>query len=117
MLSAGHASALLYALLHLFGYDLTIDDLKSFRQLGSRTPGHPEYHHTAGVEVTTGPLGQGFANAVGLAMAQAQIAATYANGGSLFDHYHLRHGRRRRHDGGRRGRSRLASPATSSSAN
>jgi transketolase len=87
VLSAGHASALLYALLHLFGYDLTIDDLKSFRQLGSRTPGHPEYHHTAGVEVTTGPLGQGFANAVGLAMAQAQIAATYANGGALFDHY------------------------------
>jgi transketolase len=87
VLSAGHASALLYALLHLFGYDLTIDDLKSFRQLGSRTPGHPEYHHTAGVEVTTGPLGQGFANAVGLAMAQAQIAATYSNGGALFDHY------------------------------
>jgi transketolase len=87
VLSAGHASALLYALLHLFGYDLTIDDLKSFRQLGSRTPGHPEYHHTAGVEVTTGPLGQGFANAVGMAIAQAQVAATYANGGSLFDHY------------------------------
>jgi transketolase len=87
VLSAGHASAMLYALLHLFGYDLTIDDLKSFRQLGSRTPGHPEYHHTAGVEVTTGPLGQGFANAVGFAIAQAQIAATYANGGDLFDHY------------------------------
>jgi transketolase len=87
VLSAGHASALLYALLHLFGYDLTIDDLKSFRQLGSRTPGHPEYHHTAGVEVTTGPLGQGFANAVGMAIAQAQVAATYASGGSLFDHY------------------------------
>ncbi|HEV8022178.1 MAG TPA: transketolase [Candidatus Lustribacter sp.] len=87
VLSAGHASALLYALLHLFGYDLTIDDLKSFRQLGSRTPGHPEYHHTAGVEVTTGPLGQGFANAVGLAMAQEQLAATYSNGGSLFDHF------------------------------
>jgi transketolase len=87
VLSAGHASALLYALLHLFGYDLTMDDLKSFRQLGSRTPGHPEYHHTAGVEVTTGPLGQGFGNAVGLAIAQAQVAATYANGGSLFDHY------------------------------
>ena len=87
ILSAGHASAMLYALLHLFGYDLTIDDLKSFRQLGSRTPGHPEYHHTAGVEVTTGPLGQGFANAVGFAIAQAQVAATYANGGDLFDHY------------------------------
>jgi len=87
VLSAGHASALLYALLHLFGYDLTIDDLKSFRQLGSRTPGHPEYHHTAGVEVTTGPLGQGFGNAVGLAIAQAQLAATYSNGGNLFDHF------------------------------
>jgi transketolase len=87
VLSAGHASALLYALLNLFGYDLTIDDLKAFRQLGSRTPGHPEYHHTAGVEVTTGPLGQGFGNAVGLAIAQAHIAASYANGGSLFDHY------------------------------
>ena len=87
VLSAGHASALLYALLHLFGYDLTMDDLKSFRQLGSRTPGHPEYHHTPGVEVTTGPLGQGFGNAVGLAIAQAQLAATYSNGGDLFDHY------------------------------
>jgi transketolase len=87
VLSAGHASALLYALLHLFGYDLTIDDLKAFRQMGSRTPGHPEYHHTAGVEVTTGPLGQGFGNAVGLAIAQVHLAATYANGGDLFDHY------------------------------
>jgi transketolase len=87
VLSAGHASALLYALLHLFGFDLTIDDLKAFRQLGSRTPGHPEYHHTAGVEVTTGPLGQGFGNAVGLAIAEAQLAATYGNGGDLFDHY------------------------------
>src|ERR1700742_3822728 len=57
VLSAGHGSALLYALLHISGYDLSMDDLKAFRQLGSRTPGHPEYHHTAGVEVTTGPLG------------------------------------------------------------
>jgi transketolase len=87
VLSAGHASALLYALLHLFGYDLTLDDLKAFRQMGSRTPGHPEFHHTAGVEATTGPLGQGFANAVGMAIAQAQLAATYADGGDLFDHY------------------------------
>jgi transketolase len=87
VLSAGHASALLYALLHLFGYDLTIDDLKAFRQMGSRTPGHPEYHHTAGVEVTTGPLGQGFGNAVGLAIAEAHLAAAYGNGGDLFDHF------------------------------
>ena len=83
VLSAGHGSMLLYALLYLFGYDLTLDDLKSFRQLGSRTPGHPEYDHTPGVEVTTGPLGQGVGNAVGLAIAEAQIAATYSNGGRV----------------------------------
>lgn len=87
VLSAGHASMLLYALLHLYGYDLSLDDIKAFRQLGSRTPGHPEVHHTAGVEVTTGPLGQGFANAVGLAIAQAHLAATYAAGTNLFDHH------------------------------
>jgi transketolase len=87
VLSAGHASMLLYALLHLHGYDLTLDDIKAFRQLGSRTPGHPEYHHTPGVEVTTGPLGQGFANAVGMAMAQAHLQATYGRGNDLFDHH------------------------------
>ncbi len=87
VLSAGHGSALLYALLHVFGYDLTIDDLEAFRQLGSKTPGHPEYHHTPGVEVTTGPLGQGLANAVGLAMAEAQLAATYNREQRIVDHY------------------------------
>src|SRR5262245_52171864 len=68
VLSAGHGSMLLYALLHLTGYELPIEELKSFRQLGSRTPGHPEYGHTPGVETTTGPLGQGLANAVGMAL-------------------------------------------------
>jgi transketolase len=87
VLSAGHGSALLYALLHLTGYDLTLDDLKRFRQLGSRTPGHPEYHHTAGVEVTTGPLGQGFANGVGLALAEAHLAAVYNGAQSIIDHH------------------------------
>lgn len=69
VLSAGHASMLLYSLLHLYGFGLELDELKQFRQWGSRTPGHPEYGHTPGVETTTGPLGQGFANAVGMAMA------------------------------------------------
>ena len=87
ILSAGHASMLLYSLLYLTGYDLTLDDLKSFRQFGSKTPGHPEAHHTPGVEVTTGPLGQGFSNAVGLAIAQAHLAAVYNRGSALVDHY------------------------------
>lgn len=77
VLSAGHASTLLYSLLHLFGYGLTIDDLKQFRQDNSLTPGHPEYHHTVGVEASTGPLGAGMGMAVGMAMAQAHLAAIF----------------------------------------
>jgi transketolase len=88
VLSAGHASMLLYALLHLTGYDVTLDDIKNFRQWGSRTPGHPEYKHTPGVEVTTGPLGQGLANAVGMAIAEAHLAAHFnREGGKLVDHF------------------------------
>lgn len=77
VLSNGHACALLYAMLHLYGFDLSLDDLKEFRQLNSKTPGHPERHDSLGIEVTTGPLGQGISNAVGLAIAQKQFAATY----------------------------------------
>ncbi|HET7586701.1 MAG TPA: transketolase [Gammaproteobacteria bacterium] len=88
ILSAGHGSALLYGLLHLTGYDLPLDELKRFRQWGSRTPGHPERQLTAGVETTTGPLGQGFGNGVGMAIAEAHLAARF-NGDAfkLIDHY------------------------------
>ncbi|MBU8907393.1 transketolase [Desertibacillus haloalkaliphilus] len=88
VLSAGHGSMLLYSLLHLSGYDVTLDDLKNFRQWGSRTPGHPEFGHTPGVEATTGPLGQGVAMAVGMAMAERHLADTYNRENyPMIDHY------------------------------
>jgi len=88
VLSAGHGSMLLYSLLHLTGYDLPLDEIKRFRQWGSKTPGHPERGHTVGVETTTGPLGQGFGNGVGMAMAEAWLAARYNRPGhNIVDHY------------------------------
>lgn len=88
VLSGGHGSALLYSLLHLFGYGLTIEDLKNFRQMDSLTPGHPEYGHTAGVEATTGPLGAGMGMAVGMAIAEAHLAAVFNEEGyPVVDHY------------------------------
>ncbi len=88
LLSAGHGSMLIYSLLHLTGYDLPLDELKNFRQFGSKTPGHPEYGLTPGVEITTGPLGQGFANGVGMAMGGAHLAAKFNRDGfPLIDHY------------------------------
>ena len=88
VLSAGHGSMLNYSLLYLFGYDISKEDLKNFRQLGYKTPGHPEYGHTPGIETTTGPLGQGIANAVGMAAAEAHLAATFNRDGfPIVDHY------------------------------
>ena len=88
VLSVGHASMLLYGTLHMSGYDLPLSEIRNFRQWGSKTPGHPEVHHTVGVETTTGPLGQGFANAVGFAVAEAHLAATFNRDGfQIVDHY------------------------------
>jgi transketolase len=88
ILSAGHGCALIYSLLHLTGYDLPLDELKRFRQVGSRTPGHPERVLTPGVETTTGPLGQGFATGVGMAIAETILAARYNRPGhSVVDHH------------------------------
>src|SRR5262245_35646132 len=88
ILSAGHASMLLYGLLHLTGYKVSLDDLKAFRQWDSRTPGHPELGHTAGVETTTGPLGQGFCNGVGMAIAERYLASRFNRPGfNVVDHF------------------------------
>lgn len=87
VLSAGHASMLLYTVLHFAGYQITLDDLKNFRQLDSLTPGHPEYRHTPGIDATSGPLGQGIAQAVGIALAERSLAAMYEEGNQLFNHY------------------------------
>src|SRR4051794_37367537 len=85
ILSAGHASILLYSMLYLTGYGLTLEDLEAFRQWGSRTPGHPEVHHTKGVEVTTGPLGQGLGNSTGMAIAEHALRGRF--GSQLFDQH------------------------------
>ena len=87
VLSAGHASSLLYTMLHIAGYNVSMDDLKAFRQLGSLTPGHPEFRHTAGVDATSGPLGQGIAQALGMAMAERAVKAQYPQGRLLCNHF------------------------------
>ena len=88
VLSAGHASMLLYGSLHMAGYNVSLDDIRAFRQWDSKTPGHPEVGHTEGIETTTGPLGQGFANAVGFALAERHLAARFnREGHDVVDHY------------------------------
>ena len=87
VMSAGHGSALLYATLHMAGFDISLDDLKDFRKLDSITPGHPEYGVTPGVDCTTGPLGQGIATAVGMAMAEANLRARYNTKQQVIDYY------------------------------
>lgn len=87
VLSSGHASMLLYTVLHFAGYQITLDDLKNFRQLDSLTPGHPEYRHTPGIDATSGPLGQGIAQAVGIALAERSLSAMYEEGNQVFNHY------------------------------
>ena len=114
ILSAGHGSMLLYSLLYLNGVaGMGLDELKRFRQLGSRTPGHPENYVTAGVETTTGPLGQGIATAVGFAFAEKMLAAEF--GKKVVDHHTYVLCLGRRPDGGRSARRRSRSPATTSS--
>ena len=107
VLSAGHGSMLLYALLYLTGYpEMELEELKNFRQLGSRTPGHPEYGHAPGIETTTGPLGQGLGNAVGMALAERLLNRRY--GDEIVNHLHLLRGGRRLPDGGHQPRGDLA---------